>query len=52
MNYETVLRDLQQIAAHMGQRQDQHGDNSRDIGWNSASGAYENEDEVREYQQV
>ena len=34
------------------QRQDQHGDNSCDVDGNSGSGARENEDEVREEQQV
>ena len=34
------------------QGQNQHGDNSCDVGWNSASGAHESEVEVREEQQV
>ena len=43
---------IKQIAAHMGlfQRQDQHGDNSRDVDRNSASGACGNEDEARKEQ--
>ena len=46
---------IKQIAAHMGlfHHQDQHGgDKSYDVGWNSASGAHENEGKVREEQQV
>ena len=45
---------IKQIAADMSlfQRQDQHGDNSRDVDWNSASGACGNEDEARKEQQA
>ena len=34
------------------QCQDQHGDNSRDVDWNSSSGARGNEHEARKEQQV